>query len=328
MKVNSINTDDISFNGFWRSKALKNTLLFAEKNGALFAASTSLALSAIARPAAIFAAPKTDRENKKVACAKSVVSTLLEFVLTLGLSVPIAAAVGKINKNPELYLKQSTIQNLKDSASNLSESKAFNLANQLFKLSTGLVVAAPKAILNVMGMPYVLNYMKVKETETRKSVQGDLAFKGKEKSYLASIIGKTIDSEAIQDFSKRYKDSNFPMHINALKDILATWTFAGAAAKSKKVEPERKGPLIYNSIISTALSVLLGYLVDSLTDNQANKFIDKFKRENKDIKDFERYVNGFKIAKPVLIMGLAYYAAIPLVSTFFAERIDKKHPIV
>ena len=157
MKVNSTKKNDISFNGFYNGKTLKGILKFAENNGALFAATTTLVLSATARPAAIFAAPKTDRENKKLACAKSIVSTILEFGITFAISLPIVRAVGRINKNPQKYLKNTTINNLKENSDNLNQSKAYTLANQMFKLGVGLIVAVPKAILNVIGIPCLLN---------------------------------------------------------------------------------------------------------------------------------------------------------------------------
>ena len=61
-------------------------------------------------------------------------------------------------------------------------------------------------------------------------------FKGKQDNFLAKIIGKSMDSEWVQNFSKNNKDSNFPMHINALKDIIATSTFVAGTAKSKKIK--------------------------------------------------------------------------------------------
>ena len=85
---------------------------FAEENGALFAATTTLCLSAFARPAAIWLAPHTDKENKKVACAKSISSSLAGYILMLGLSNPVAKAIKKIDKEPQKFLKSETIKNM------------------------------------------------------------------------------------------------------------------------------------------------------------------------------------------------------------------------
>ena len=63
MKVNS--NRDISFKSIYTNKALKKGLEFAAQDGAMFSATTILALSMLARPAAIALAPHTDKENKK-----------------------------------------------------------------------------------------------------------------------------------------------------------------------------------------------------------------------------------------------------------------------
>ena len=113
MKVNQKDNRDISFNGFWNSKAVKKGLEFAAENGTLFAATTTLALSTV-RPLVILATPKTDKKNKQVASAKSLTSTINGYLIALIASLPLSRAIKKIDKNPEKYLKPETINNLKE----------------------------------------------------------------------------------------------------------------------------------------------------------------------------------------------------------------------
>lgn len=327
MKVNSINKNSISFNGFYDSNALKKILSFAENNGALFASATALTLSATARPLSIMATPKTDKENKKIACAKAVTSTILDFCITLAISAPIVKAVGRINNNPNKYLKKETIENLKGNAKNLKDSKAYTLANQAFKLGIGIAIAAPKAILNLIGMPYILDFLfdnKKPEAivNNDSTSKNGLNFKKRESDKLASIIGKIIDQKSIQEFSKKNAESNFPMHINAIKDIFTTGVFVTGLSNSNKIEQDRKKPLIYNSITGTLLSIISGYLLDSLTEKPAEKFIEKLKAANQNDPKLKKYTDGFKIAKPAIILGTMYYAIIPMISTFLGERIN------
>ena len=322
MKTNSIDKKTISFNGFYNSSALKKGLSFAESNGALFASSTALVLSATLRPPAILATPKTDTENKKIACAKAVTSTILDFGITFLISLPVVKAVNRINKNPEKYLKKETINNLKEGAEILTDSKAYTLANQLFKLGIGVAIAVPKAILNVMGMPYISSTLFKDKKEPQNNPK-NLTFKGREKNGLSSFIGKIMDKKSVQKFSIKHADSNFPMHINAVKDSLATSVFIGVISESKNIKDERKKPLIYNSVISTGLSIISGYILDSAAKKPAEKFIQKLTEANKNDPNLKKYIDGFKIAKPVLILGIMYYGIIPVISTFFGERIGK-----
>jgi len=87
---------------------------------------------------------------------------------------------------------------------------------------------------------------------------------------------------------------------------------------------KRKSILEKNAAISTGLSIISGYTLDKALNKPTEKFIEKFKEVNKDSPKLDKYIEGIKIAKPTLILGTVYYCAIPLVSTFFAERLHKK----
>jgi hypothetical protein len=195
----------------------------------------------------------------------------------------------------------------------------------MFKLGIGIAIAAPKAMLNLLGMPYILDYFFKNGDDTLITPKTDgINFKGKGIDKLSEWIGKTIDNKTVQEFSKKNADSNFPMHINAIKDTLTTGVFVAGLSKSKKIKEDRKHPLIYNSLIGTALSILSGYILDSATKKPAERFIEKLKNANKNDPNLKKYIDGFKIAKPVIILGTMYYVIIPVISTFLGERINFK----
>ena len=321
MKVNSKNKNNISFDGFWGSKCVKKGLEFASNNGALFAATTTLALSAGVRPLAILATPKTEEKNKKIACAKSIVSGVLEFALTLAISLPIAGAFKKIDANPTKYLKKESIKVLKGELNNIKDSKAYSLATQLFKLGLGFAVVIPKSILTALGIPLLLD--EKKDNKTKKDV--DLTFKGKNNDILAKGLGKILDNKGLQNFANKYKESNFPLHIFALKDMFATLAFINSAKSSEKIKEEQKPFLVKNSLISTAMSIISSYTIDKLTDKPAQKIIEKIKKENLNDPNLAKYLEGFKIVKPIIILAVVYYTIIPILSTFLAQNRDNKN---
>ena len=319
MKVNSDRA--ISFKGFYNNKVLKKGLEFASDNGALFAATTTLILSAVVRPASIWLAPHTDKENKKFACAKSISSSGAGFLLTLALSLPLSKAIRRIDKNPKKYLKPETIKNLRDKNEPLENSKGYTFATQLFKLGVGLVVAAPKAVLTCAGMPFIMHRLFHK-SKPQPAKPDDLSFKGKGEEKLARGVGRILDKKGMQKFSNRYKDSNFPMHIIAGTDIINTGAFIHETYRSEKIDENRKKALIYNAGISTALSIISGYIFDTLLDKPAEKLIENFKKANRGQPNLEKQVEGIKIAKPILIVGGIYYMLIPFISTFLADIAD------
>lgn len=323
MKVNCQNNRDISFKGFLDSKLLKKSLEFAAENGTLFAATTTLALSTI-RPAAILATPKTDKKNKQVACAKSITSSINGYLIALACSLPLSRAIKNVDRAPQKYLNKQTIQNLKGDCDTLLDSKAYSMATQLFKLGLGFVIAAPKSILTAIGTPFVLNLFNTQNSkiDSSKDANENINFKGK--GGFPKKIGNIINNKKLQEFVKKHCDSNFPLHIVAATDTLATATFVHQTSRSKKLEEKDKKPLIYNSIISTALSIFSTYTIDKMTEKQTENFIEKYKQINKNDRNLSKQVEGIKIAKPILIAGCIYYIIIPIVSTFMADRIKKQ----
>lgn len=326
------NKNAVAFKGLYNNKILLNGLKLAADNGTLFSAGAMLAMSMTARPLAIMATPKTDIENKKYACAKSFSSGIINFIIALAASLPIANAVKKINQNPSKYLKQKTITNLQGTAKTLSESKKYSFATQLFKLGVGLLIAAPKSSLTCELIPPIMSKVFHKKEQPRISHSQNIkkgkviSFKGaydKTAEHLAKGIGKLIDTKPLQDLAKRFYDSNLSQHIMSLTDIVLTLTFVKQTAKNKKISEKRKKPLIYNSLISTGLCLTGGYALNSATEVQTKKFIQKFREANKDLPNLEKYVEGIKIAKPVLLLAGIYYIVIPVIATFLADRTDK-----
>ena len=72
------------------------------------------------------------------------------------------------------------------------------------------------------------------------------------------------------------------------------------------------------------MSIASSYLIDKLLAKPTEKFIQNFKKANKGLPNLEKQVEGIKIAKPILIMAGIYYAIIPLISTYLADRIEKQ----
>ena len=319
------------FGNIYKNKFLKKGLELAADNGALFVAGTSLALSTVARPIAIYSTPKTDKENRKLACAKSIASSSVGFGLMLGVSLPVSDNIKKINDSPQSYLKPETIKNLKDAGKALVQSSAYKFSTQLIKLGLGAVMAIPKAVVTCALIPPVMSFffkdkkMTADSGSKPKNIQKNLTFMGNPaKASIAKELAKIINNKSVQNFSNKYKDTNYPMHIAAITDTVATGAFMVQTKKNKNIEEKRKNVLMNNAAISTGLCIVSSYAVDKALDKPTKKFIENFKKANKKSPKLDKYIEGIKIAKPALIMGSIYYCAIPVVSTFFAERFGKR----
>ncbi len=323
MNVGNVKNTQPSFQGIYNSRILKKGLMLASNKGMLFSSGVSLALSTVVRPLTVLLTPKTDRENKQYACAKSISSSLINFGVMFAASAPVANAIAKIDTNPQKYLKDSTIKALKGAEDVLAHSKKYSFASQLFKLGLGFVIAAPKSVLSSKLIPPIMSTLFPKKEETQKTK--DVSFTGiKPTEKLAKGLGKIMDTKFVQNLSERFKDSKFALHIMNLTDTLATATFVATAGKSKDIKEERKKPLIYNAIISTGLSIVGGYTLDKCLEKPTEKFIKKFVEANKTSTNLHKYIEGIHIAKAALLLGGIYYVIIPVISTFVSDKIGKK----
>lgn len=308
----------------YNSKILKKGLEFAADNSSLFVASASLALSTVARPIAIMATPKTDLENKKYACAKSIASSAAGYLIMLAVSSPVAKAIKNIDKKPQDYLKKQTIENLKNSNKTLRASSRYKFATQLFKLGVGFLIAAPKSILTCALIPPFMAKLFNKKESSKKS-KNNINFTGSYKTKynnLSKYIGKIIDTKKVQNLAEKYHKTNFEQHLISLTDVFTTAVFMQQTAKSEKIKQERKKALILNAGISTGLCIGGTYAINGMIEKPAQNFIKKFAEINKNSPKLDKYIEGIKIARPALIMGGIYYIIIPLISTFLADKFD------
>ncbi|MCR4881671.1 MAG: hypothetical protein K6A44_06955 [bacterium] len=336
MQVGRINNNaNTNFNGFMNSKVLLKTAEFASDNGALFAAGTALVLSAFVRPIAILATPKAQQENKEYATAKSIASSLVGFGIMALVSNPIINAVKNIEKNPSDYLNEKAIKAFQGAENNLAASSKFKFSSQMFKLGSGLVAILPKALITCALIPPLMSLFFNKDVKNTnlaeinfkdKKASDGVSFganTGKFTNKLSELFGSIMNTQKAQNFAEKYHNTNFPQHMFSANDILATALFAKFTASNKKIKEERKKTLIMNSAIMTAFTVVGGYAVNALLKRPTEIFIEKFKAANAASPKLDKYVEGIKIAKPALILGVLYYMIAPVASTMLAEVFTK-----
>lgn len=301
------------------NKILLNGLEKISERGVSFSAGISLAMSLGVRPFAISLTPDTEKENKHYAMANSISSGLMKFAIIESAAIPVENAIKRIDKNPEKFLNSNTIKNLPP--------KAYKLITQVLKLSTGFLTAIPKSMLTVALIPIVMDKVfkfvpakskddKNLSTDSSKNV----SFTG-----LSSKLGKIIDSKKVQNFAIKYQnhDKDIAKHITAATDILLTSTSVYRTNKSEGIDKNRKKALIYNNIISTAITILGGYSADNAIKNKTKCFIDKFAAANAGNTKLPKYIEGINILRPALVFAAIYYGILPIFSTYIAEKIDK-----
>ena len=140
-----------------------------------------------------------------------------------------------------------------------------------------------------------------------------LIFSDNEDSSQIGARGEIIVSKELSFLSNEYY---------VLNDILLTSTSALALCTSKKIDKERKKPLILNKLISTGISIIAGCSLDILAQKLGNGFVEKFKTVNSNDKKLLKYLEGINVLRPTLIFAFVYYGAIPVLSAFLSDKLS------
>ena len=336
MRVNPIKDKPLNFKG--ADKFFLKGLEKISDHGASFAAGVSFISAVMLRPCAISLTPKADKENKKYASANSIASGLMKLAIVEAVALPVEAAIKNIDKNPSKFLKKETIENLQNGAETLLKSRDYKFATQSIKMGSSLLSAIPKSILTVALIPLIMDKIlnNKKEEKTRKEenkyddifspVYNKLAFKGNIADKTAKGIGKILNLDFVQNFSKKHSanEANIARNMAVATDVLLTGMSSFQILKSKKIKEENKKPLVYNNLIGTGISVTGGVIIDKLIQKAGKNSLEKFKQSHINDPKLSKYVEGINILRPTLIFALIYYGILPVVSTFFADKIDKK----
>lgn len=289
------------------------------EHGTSFVAITSFAMATTLRPLAISLTPDTEKRNKQYAVANSLSSGLIKLAMVEAVALPIEKAIKNIDKNPEKFLKAETIKKLSNSKG-LTSSRAYKLITLLMKLGAGLFMAIPKSLLTVALIPVMLSSEKTNSPNNK-----NISFTGAIQNKISKGLGKIIDNEKVQNFAIKHqnKDKDTAKYMSAATDTLLTATTAYGINKSKNFEQNRKKPLIYNNIISTAITITGGFTLDEFIKSKSKHFIENFKKIHAGNPKLPKYIEGINILRPTLIFAGIYYGILPIFSTFISEKIDK-----
>lgn len=334
IKPESYNYHQPEFKGIYNNKAFLKGLETISDHGTSFVAGVSLASSLFLRPTAIQMAPSVEKENKKYAGVNSIASGIARFLTVEAIALPIENAIKNIDKNPDKFLKKETVNNLKNGAKSLVESKDYKFATQVLKLGVNFVTAIPKSMLTIALIPIIMDKFINKKNKnlpnaSLKKENYDPVFspffKGNMQNKISSGIGKILDIKEVQGLIGKYSknDQNIARNISMATDVLLTSAFAIQTKKNKKIEEKRKNPLILNNLISTGITLLGGYTIDNLIQKGGKNFLEKFKNANKNNPKLPKYIEGLNILRPTLIFAGLYYGILPVASTFLAEKTDK-----
>lgn len=343
MKINTQTYKSPNFTGANPNKIALNSLEFISEHAASFSAGVSFVSAMALRPMAISLTPNAKKENKQYLNANSFASGLIKLGVAEAIAIPIEKAVKKIDENPAKFLKQKTVDNLADGASDLVKSKNYKFATQTIKTGANFISAIPKSALTVALIPIIMDkifrYKKVEKNNfdntkvdlynkqidpVFKKVYDKTNFTGFSDK-LAVGIGKVLDTDFIQRFAKngsKHSD-DVARNMSVATDVLLLSAYAATTNSSKKIEEKKKKVLIASEFLSTGICIFGGLGVDKLLKKCSEKPIEKFKELYKNDPKLPKYLEGINILRPTLVFAIIYYAFAPFITTLLSNKAEE-----
>lgn len=318
------NNSQTTFNGYLNNKYLLKTLESIAEHGASFSATTSFVMAVGVRPFAINHTPGVEKENKQYASSSSLASALIKLGIVEAIALPVENAVKKIDKTPKTLLSNEAYKFYKGNKHSIINSAKYRFGTQVIKLGTNLLTAVPKSLLTVALIPVLMDKIYNNSRDNLTSDKNKLSFKGGNNFFVKTIL-KILNNPKFQQFSEKFQnvEPDLAKHMSATTDALLSGSYALATLNNKKIQEDRKLPLVYNSLISTGITILGGYPLDNFLKKRTQGFIAKFAEANKNSPKLAKYLEGINIIRPALVFAGIYYVLLPMLSTFLAEKTDK-----
>lgn len=148
---------------------------------------------------------------------------------------------------------------------------------------------------------------------------------------IAKGLGKIADQNWFQNFIKKTNDSKF-LHKHLTQNLATTYSiilsgmYINKTLSNEKLDEKRRKTLAVNQGIVWGLSTIISYTCDNAINKKVDNFIAKFKQANahKPAEAINKYVEGIKIAKSIMIFDMVYRFIAPVVVTPIANHIGNR----
>lgn len=305
-----------------KSNAFNLTLDITQKNSLVADALFALFLTSVLRPAMLFFMPtkgddkNNDKRKNEYQVAHSVATGILGLATSVAVAVPVKNAVNKfLNKvktDSKLRNKFSYIFGTPKTESMFWETAGRIHQPVFLPLRAMATIAIVPPLLNILGFkkqgpvkapdnnPMFNEYsvLNFKGSETFKDVAGILnnkktnnadkknipSFKGGPVDLMAKGIGAVAGTGVMRKLVEFLAAKNGFPHLIAAESLLLSGFYMNETAKSKKIEPDQKQPMIINQGIVAIACTIGAYTIDGRINTAVKKFKNDYKEAFKEMK--------------------------------------------
>jgi len=131
----------------------------------------------------------------------------------------------------------------------------------------------------------------------------------------SNIMGKIAD--------KSVKIDKMAAHMSAAGSFVTTAVYANRTLNNESLDKKRARTLALNQVLVTVASTFGAYAVNGKLDNFSKKLGYKFREVNQGNKNLTKRMQGFNIAKQLLIFAAMYRYVAPVIVTPIASKLGK-----
>lgn len=137
-----------------------------------------------------------------------------------------------------------------------------------------------------------------------------------------NLICATQNNKKLHDHLVKYQVS----HLLTASSIVLSGLYINKTLKNDKLDPDKKRTLAINQATVWGVSTIMGYTFSRLVEKKTNEIIKKFKEINKELGEqkLNRYANGIKTAKALMVFDIVYRYLTPVLVTPLANHIGNK----
>ena len=131
----------------------------------------------------------------------------------------------------------------------------------------------------------------------------------------SKMMGRVADGSA--------KIDNMAAHMSTAGSFVTTAVYANRTLNNDKLDKKRARTLALNQVMVTALSTVGGYLINGKLDKFSKSLGYKCREANQGSAKLTKRMQGFNIAKQLLIFSMMYRYVAPVLVTPLASKVGK-----
>ncbi|MCD8378342.1 MAG: hypothetical protein LUB59_06105 [Candidatus Gastranaerophilales bacterium] len=191
------------------------------------------------------------------------------------------------------------------------------------QINSGMTNSAPNFTAAPKLNPSYFSKSNAFLSETKKGA-GKLWEKFIDNAIVKPIVVPLMNSKAMGKLAdKSAKTNNMAAHMSTAGSFVTTAVYANRTLNNDNLDKKRARTLALNQVLVTTVSTLGAYTINDKLGKFSKNLGYKFREANQGNKNLTKRMQGFNIAKQLLIFSVMYRYVTPVLVTPLASKLSK-----